>query len=107
MQSNVFTLAKIEKLSMGFYQNFELHFKFIFFLFLLTFQCQNGLVFEKLTISPKRIGYLGFGGKNVKVFQKVQNGWSLFVCDKKCKISQSPKTDLVTLLENVKISKYI
>jgi len=33
------------------------------------FQGPKHVVFEKLTISPKFVGYLGFGGKNVKVFQ--------------------------------------
>ena len=70
MQSNVITLAKIEKTLNKVLQNLScilIHFPFP----LLLCQCQNGLVFERLTLSPNCIGYLGFGGKNVKLSQKV------------------------------------
>ena len=46
--------------------------------------------------SKNGFGYLGFGGKNVKVFQN--DGHFLFVKN----VNQSPKPYLATLLENVK-----
>ena len=69
----------MKKSSLGFYQNFELHSKFIFPFFL--FNVQNGLVFEKLTISPKRIGYFGSLGKKCKIVPKSPNriGYFWFV----------------------------
>ena len=55
---------------------------FLFFPF--KFSMPKRIGFWKINHKSKTYWLLRFiGGKNVKSFQKVQNGWSLFVCDLK------------------------
>ena len=71
MQSNVITLAKIEKTLNRVLQNFELHFKFILF-FPFNFSMPKRIGFWKIDCKSKLYWLLRFGGKNVKLLEKVQ-----------------------------------